>query len=376
MSGYLIPQQRMDKTGKLVTRHVLAAAPVASQKTVIPVPALTTAKPAQASKKKVSFKKPLAKQLETQNRRASLHSLKPDPEVLEALGITLEREFPIVSVVASDVEMYDMFAVVGTSNAVMMISSGKKTPEEAVELLESKGLGHLVVDRREMMDEAISRRINAWSFMQAPSKFDIDEFSCDPEQLLGAVRLEDSMSLPRWKTNGREDSYAHHVLNGDISYDDVMEMGISFLSNHGALGKTICGYLKDIHACKTDYDVDVLSHLASKCGNSGHMLDDAMGMVSEYGPDFMKEVKDMDFALRINREYRERPTSQRAAIIQYRQDGKWHLFDLGPKDIVKLFDNDIPVDTAKEMSEQKMSVDQIIAVHKEGIAKTVVSGWL
>lgn len=372
MGNNLIPQKRLDKTGKMVTRHVLAAAPVAAGKPALPAPAMGVA----PKKKKPTTKKPLAKQLESQIRMTSMNRLTPDPEVLEALGVDINQAFPLVVISASDAEMYDMFSVVGSSNAAVLLSYGKKTPEEAIELLEGNGLGRLLVDRREMMDEAVSRRISAWNFMEAPHKFNVDELSCEPEQLLGAVRLDDSTSMPRWKVNEVEDSYAHQVIRGNISYDDVMEMGLSFLSEHGSLAQKICGYLNDIHEGRTDYDVDLLVHLVSKCRDGRATLDDAMGMVSEYGTSFMKEVKGMDSAMIINREYRERPTSQRADMIRYAESGGWQFLDFKTKEIVRLFDADIPVDAAKEMAKQKMSVDQMIAAQNEGIAKAVVSGWL
>lgn len=369
MSNGLIPQKRMDKTGKLVTRHVLATAPSPSHVKSIPAP---SAKP---SAKKKAVKKPLAKQLEVQTRMTNISALTPDNELLEAFGMNPEAPFPLVYVSASDVQLYDMFSVLSTSNAAMMVSHGKKTPEEATAFLESKGLDHLIVDRREMMDDAQSRRISAWSFVEAVNVFKVDEFSCDQEMLVNAIRLHSSVSLPRWKSGEDNDSYAHRVLNGSISYDDVMSFGISFLSERAALAPKICGYLNDIHEGRTDYDVKVLEHVVMKSRERPSILDDAMGMVGEYGPEFITEINSMDSALVIDREYRNRPTSQRADMIRYRRDGGFDFINLNTKEVVRLYDNNVPLDAARRLLKEDMTVEQIIGIH-QGIAQPVASGWL
>jgi hypothetical protein len=371
----LIPQKRMDKTGKLVTRHVLAGAPAFATTASIPAPSV------KQSKKQPAIKPPLAKQREVHRRIINPNNLSVDPEIFEALDINPEHMFFAASVPASDVQLYDMYSVVSTGNAALMLSNGVKTPGEAIELLESKGLGHLILDRREMMNKAQSLRVSAWNLLEAPSKFNVDELSCDSDRLIQAVRLDDSVSLPRWKTrladgSSTEDSYAHHVMNDSISYDDVMSLGLSFLSSRPLLAPKICGYLNDIHEGRTDYDVKVLEHVAMKSRERESIFDDAMGMVGEYGPDFVMEMNSLDAALTIDREYRSRPTSQRADMIRYGRDGGFIFINLSSRDIVRLFDNDIPVDIAKGLAKRNMNVEQIIAVHKEGISQPVVSGWL
>jgi hypothetical protein len=377
MSSNLIPQKLMDKTGKLVTRHVRAGVPASSATASLPAPSVTL----QPKKKKPVLKAPLAKQREVQHRMISPDRLSVDPEIFDVLDTNPEHAFFLASVVASDVQLYDMYSVVSTSNAAMLISQGIKTPSEAIGILESNGLGHLILDRREMMDKAQSLRVSAWNLMEAPSKFGVDELSSDSDRLIQAVRLDDSVSLPRWKTNlpdgsKSEDSYAHHVINDLISYDDVMSMGLSFLSNRESLAPKICGYLNDIHEGRTDYDVKVLEHVVMRSRDRASIFDDAMGMVGEYGPDFIMEINSMDAALTIDREYRSRPTSQRADMIRYGRDGGLDFINLSSKDIVRLFDNDIPVDVAKEMMKRNMNAEQVIAVHKEGVSQPVVSGWL
>jgi hypothetical protein len=373
----LIPQKRMDKTGKLVTRHVLASAPSGS--TTAPIPAPSVKAPAKAGK--TVLKSPLAKQLKVHTRMTNLSSLRPDPEVIDALGFTVDQVFPLISLRTNDVSLFDMFSVVSSSNAAVLMSHGIKIPDEAVRFLESKGLGHLIVDRREIMNKAQNLRVSAWNLMEAPHKFNVDELSCDADLLLKAVRLDDAVSLPRWENkrvgaNGAEDSYAHQVMNGAISFDDVMSLGISFLSERASPAPKICEYLHDLHEGRANYDIRLLDHAVMKCRNNPSTLDDVMAMVTEYGPDLVMELHAFDSALIIDREYRSRPSSQRADMMRYQRDGGASFYDLSTKDIVRLFDSGAPVEKVKEMLLQGMSAEQMIGVHKEGISKSVSSGWL
>lgn len=377
MSGNLVPQKRMDKTGKLVTRHVLAEAPISSTAAPIPAPSVK----AVVKTKKTTLKPPLPKQLKVQTRMTNVGRISPDPELLVALGIDPENAFPLVSVKASDVQLFDMFSVASTSNAAMLVSYGVKTPDDAVEFLKTRGIGHLVLDRREVMDRAQSLRVNAWNLMDAPYKFEVDELACDADRLIQAVRLDDSASLPRWKDDraGRETketSYANEVLNGSISYDDVMYLGLSFLADRGTLAMGICDHLRDIHEGRAGYDVNVLEHVLQKSRYNPYVFDGGMTMVKEYGADLVMELPTLDSALVIDREYPDRSTLQRADMIRYQRDGEFSFLDLSTKDIVELFDSGIPVDTAKEMLQKKLTVSQIIGVRKEGISQPVASGWL
>jgi hypothetical protein len=376
MSGNLIPQKRMDKTGKVVTRHVLAVAPASTPAVSIPSPAVKS-----PAKKKTAFKPPLPKQLQVKSQMTSLRDLRPDPEIFEVLRVNPEQVFPLVPVKASDVQLFDMFSVVSTSNAAMLMSSGVMTPGDAISLLESRGMKHLILDRREMMNKAQSSRVSAWSLMEATRKFDIDEMNCDSDLLIQAVRLDGSSTLPRWKIRNpdmstSEDSYAHQVMNGSISYDDVMSLGLSFLSDRALLAPKICSYLNDIHMGRADYDVTLMQHVIMKCRDRASILDDVMEMAGEYGPDFVMELHAFDRPLEINREHRDRPTSQRAELIRYVRDGSLDFTVLTQEEAVRLFDNDVPVGMVKELLNADMNADQIISAHKEGISQPVASGWL
>lgn len=372
MTSNLIPQKRMDKTGKLVTRHVRAGAPKPASGSSLPAP-----KMAVPNGKKVTAKKPLAKQSEVKLRMGSRSNHSPDPSLYAALGADPKNLWDLTTISASDVQMYDMFSILRTDDAVLLMDHKITSPDDAVELLEKNGLSHLLIDRRDLMTEAQNRRIDAWNFMEAQHKFGVDDLACDPEVLLGAVRLDDSISLPRWETGGKEDSYAHHVMRGDISYDDVMTLGISSLSGAARfIPEQLCGYLKDIHTGRASYDAELLRHLGQKSGYSRPVLEQALGMVSEYGADFMSKVTYLDSAIAINDQYRGRPTKLRAELIQYAQEMELKIANIGYADMVKLFDNDIPVEDAKVMVSQGMDADRIIAVSKEGITKSVASGWL
>lgn len=373
MNSNLIPVKRMDKNGKLVTRNVRAGAALTSSKTSLPAPVA-----APKLKKKVTAKKPLEKQTKVQHRMGSRSHHYPDPALFDALNLNQEHLWDLTTITASDVQMYDVFSVVRTDDAVLLMDRGYTTAEQVVELLEKNNLTHLLIDRRDLMTEAQNRRIDAWNFMEAQHRFGINDMECDPEVLLGAVRLDDSVSLPRWTTSGERDSYAHQVMKGAISYEDVMTIGISNLSGRGneSIAPHICVWLNDIHTGKAHYDAELLARLLQKSSYSIAKVRNALGMVSEYGPEFVRGISYLDAALEINGSYRNRTTAQRADMITYYDQGSLSFYDVKMAVVVKLYDNGIPVDDAKAMLSQKMDVDRIIAAHKEGITKSVSSGWL
>lgn len=372
MSSNLIPQKRMDKTGKLVTRHIRAGGP-AAHSTKLPVPVITAAK---TTKRKAGLKKPLAKQLEVQYRMTDSKYYSAAPEIYEALGFEKENSFPLMSIVASDVQMYEMFAILGTDNAAVLMASHHGTPEKALDLLKKNNLEHLLIDRKDTTDEAISRRISAWEFMEAQHKFGVNEADLDPEVYLGAIRLECSVNMPRWKTNGEDDSYAHQVMRGEIDYDDVMTLGIGLLAEKNTMGPHICGYLKDIYSGAANYDAEVLRHVLEKSRHMPAMLEEGMHLVSDYGSDFVMDIKYLDGALSLDRKLKNRPVSHRAEIIKYAQAGIPQFHNIGAESEIRLFDAGVPVDDAVAMLTENMDVDKIIVVHKEGIQKSMATGWL
>jgi hypothetical protein len=364
----------MDKNGKLVTRNVRSGPVQPSLKNALPAPVASV-----QPKRKVTAKKPLEKQLKVQQRMGSRSYHSPAPALYEALKIDKpENLWDLTMISASDVQMYDVFSVVRTDDAVLLMDRGYTTSEKVVELLEENNLTHLLIDRRDLMTEAQNRRIDAWNFMEAQHKFGINDMECDQEMLLGAVRLDDSVSLPRWTEYGVTDSYAHHVIRGDISYEDVMTIGITNLSGRDkeSIAPHLCALLNDLHTGKANYDAELLGTLLQKSNYHEPTLRTALGMVSEYGPQFMGGIKHLDSAIKINDDYRNRTTAQRAEMIDYYQQGLVEFYDAGIKDVMKLYDNNIPVEDAKAMLGQKMDVDRIIAAHKEGVTKSVSSGWL
>lgn len=375
----LMPQKRLDKNGRMVTRHVLSATPSPAS-SAIPSPSI------KVPAKQAPVKKPLPKQLKDQIRMTSISQLSPDTELLKALDTDKERMLPMVSVRASDVQLFDMFSITSASNAAILMCYGIKTPEEAADFMMRKGISHLLVDRRDIMNKALGLRVNAWTLLEAPRKFGVDELSSDPDLLIKAARLSDSSSLPEWSTNAPlgsgivyaddKTSYAHEVLKGSISYDDVMTIGISVLAQRVMQAEDICHYLNEIHSGTAGYDIEVLSHVIQKSNYRNRHLASGMAMVDDYGSDFVKSISNLETAIAIDMNYDDRPVSVRSDMINYSRDGSFGLLETPIDDVVRLFDNDVPPETAYTMLKQKMSVDQIISVLKEGISTSISSGWL
>jgi hypothetical protein len=367
--AHLIPTAVVDKNGKPTTVHKKLNASGSGKASSVPAPSLVS----KAAAKKPARKKPLSKQLEVKHRMTDFSSYRPDQAIYAALGVNIEHEFPLAIIQASDVQMYDMFAILETDNAFALLSQGVTDADAAVELLESNGLGHLLVDRRDMADDALDRRVGAWTFLELASRLGIGK-GCDPKTYVDAARLEDSTTLPRWTTNGEPSSYAYGVACGDIDYDDVMSIGITELSKSDGSSQLIYDRLKDIKAGTAGYDVELLKHLHSKSLTTRDM-DSGFRLAEEHGAEFVTGVRDLSHVLSLDSDFKDRNVEDRRSLLSYAIEGGLAFHYLSNKEIARLHDESVPIDFAIERVKEQ-GVDRLVEIHKSGINKAVSSGWL
>lgn len=366
--AHLIPTAVVDKNGKPTTVHKKLNASGRGKSSTVPAPSLVSK---TAAKKSVP-KKPLAKQLEVQHRMTDFAIFNPDPAIFDALNVNPDNEFPLAVIQASDVQMYDMFAILETDNAFALLSQGVTDSDAAVELLEGNGLGHLIVDRREMADDAISRRVNAWTFMELAARHGIGK-DCDPKTYVDAARLADSTALPSWTHEGNSNSYAHGVARGEIDYDDVMTIGVTALSkNNGS--QHVYELLKDIKSGTAGYDAELLKHLHAKSWGVTD-IDAGISMAKDHGAEFVMGIQNLQNAISVDDNYKDRSVEDRKSLISYADEGSLVFRDLSRSDIARLHDEGVPVDFAIERVKEQ-GVDRLVEIHKSGITKAVSSGWL
>lgn len=371
MSNPLVPQQRIDKNGKITTRHMNAVPAV-----ITGVPAFPSPAPQAAGGKPV---KPLSRQTKKQTRMVSRKSLNSSEELLKALGKT-GSEWELAVIEASEQEVLDVFSVVSIDNAVPLVESGITSSEAALEFLHNNGLDHLFEDRREMMERAIAKRVNSFDLMDLHAKFGMDNYSEDA--FLGAARIKGSSMLPSLGdgTGGIPETFHEAALRGEISSDDLSELTYSTVSMHDSMKMEIYEGLKAIHHGSAAYDPALLKRMieaSTYSNNTRGVYQSALEMVEEYGPEFVRGLQRLTGAHELRSSYIEKGSEYCRKLIEYSE-----TFNTDPyakqriEDIHRLYEAGIAPSDARHLAGTGMSVDQIISAHESGISTAVSTGWL
>ena len=180
MNNPLVLEQRVNKLGHVVTKHVRSTPTAPKEKASLPAPQVVS--PAAKARKR-PLKPPTASQLARKKDNGKTFEFDADDRLVAAIGTN-----GVMFCGISDVKLFELFSVVSPENALALASKGIEGPAEAVvDLLERKGLGDLVLDRREMMAEAVSRRVKPMALRALSQEYDLDAF--DPDLGLDVAAL-------------------------------------------------------------------------------------------------------------------------------------------------------------------------------------------
>lgn len=371
MNNPLIPQQRADKNGKLVTRHVKAMPTATGSSAGLPAPAATPA--TKATKQKPV--KPLERQLKNQQRMISRDGFNSSPELREALGIK-DDAWHLAIIDASEVQLFDVFSVVSLDNAINLFEAEIRTSDETLAFLNKNGLDDLVVDRREMMDKAVALRVNSFDMLDIHQSFGIDNY--DEDTFIQAARVKGSNMLPYVNTDGvGPGTFYEGILKGEISYDDLTEVTYSVVSD-SALTQEIYDGLKGIKEGSVDFDAGFLKHIVVHSISNDKTFAGALEMAKVQGSEFVVGLKGLGDASRISAEFKDRGAEYCRALIEFNE--KYYDDFNSPyratAEVARLHDAQIDPSDAKHLRGQGMSVDQIISARQSGITGAVTGGWL
>ena len=354
----LTPEQRLDKNGRLVTRHVRngASAPAGSGK--IPAPSL----PSQKAKK-ASDSKPKT----VQKKYSEIESSYADERLKKVYP------FSIFHFTCSDAEAYDVMSVSDSSHtALRLLGAGVRSREDAITFLEQHGLGDLQQDNSEVVDEVIRRGLPAIPTLLAFNEYSVDRK--DSPTYYDAVEAQSVRALREttWSTNG----VSHLIWMDRISLADVRAIGATRIKEAERNNISVLDKLKEIHAGTAPYDINMLKRLVSS-SEKEYFLRDTVFMADQYGAEFVLGLKHISMAQAMdsNISTHQYSRQQRMEIMKLNDDlraaGKYLTYE----GIIIAYDAGATVQDVVEGLDRGMEISEIAAI-KEGIQPSIVSGWL
>lgn len=275
MNNNLVPEQRLDKNGRLNTKHVRIGQP-AKAGTIPPAPRL-----AAASKVKLSKGQTVrtTRTLEVNSAWIPSQQEKPGNESLCAhLGV--ETDSPTALIHASDKELYDIFSIVSNGNAHALLRAGYRTAKEALNYLNENGFSQLIEDRSALCNEALGRRINPQKFINAVRLLPPAE---DSEHFMDAVEVYSSSYI----TNGM--TLANLVYDGKVRIEDMKEIGFKEIGRNNDI-HLITAALQRVVIAESYTATDIKAMLTKHPSRFG----DAMKLSEDYGAEVVLALNHID----------------------------------------------------------------------------------
>lgn len=369
----LIPEKRLDKNGVLVTRHLKPANAIVASP-AIPPPAMKEAAP------KAKFK-PAARQVEKRDLSMYLPYTDCDAELTDRLakngnhyGKNVNTGFRFE---ASEMEFYDVHSVASLGNTATMMASGVRSKEEALELLSGMHLDRLVEDNALMTQAMLENRVSFEGFLEFDKVRGFDEYP-DPQLYADAASVHSIKGFHSLTSDlGR--SIYDEVLDGRFSVSDLKTVGVSRLQN-AMSPDPIFKALAAINRGEATYDASQLAVFLDRAGSEvGYTV--AIQMADTYGIGYVGGLNSIWKAQSIQDKMKDSDVEARRAAINYsdkieRLTDITKPYSLSTNDVLSLYREDIDPELAVEQTEAGLTPDQIIAIHKEGIASSIASGYL
>lgn len=369
MTSNLVPEQRVDKNGRVVTRHVRNGGKSHVGPPRIPSPA------APVVKKKAP--KLLARQQDVQTYHFPKAGYSPSPALRAALPST-EGASPY-SFVASDVTAYELFSVMNVDNAIHMNYCGYRSKDDALAFLTSHGLNSIIEDNSAMMDEALARRIPATSVANLHSAYGSKGHR--PGLFLDAAEAYSSGTLSQIDKSRPDSPRVYvRVLSGDIAWADIKSIGVSAIQKSNA-AHDVLDALQSMKTGELKCTVGDIANLIAKNNdesNASFPLKWALSSINKYGVGFLTGTQRLLRASSTAEHFESKnaPVDKIKEYITYEE----RMLEVGAmppiKLIPRLVNSGVDAESAGKLYKSGKSVDQIITIHNEGIPTAVASGWL
>lgn len=363
----LIPEKRLDKTGKLVTRHVRSAPVASSAAARLPVPSVAPQKPTR-KQSPAAFK--LRPQQLEQTRYYGAR-IRPDYLSPALRVVTDDFNDERTAFTANNVEFYAVLAVAHETDALKMLNDGVRTTEDAIAYMSERGM-EPPFDRTALVQEALRRNISPENYRDYFNNANVATVNQDSPYLADAIELFWIMAL--------KDQYhdvSRLICDGKVRLEDIKKIGALKLKGYYRLRDTVPALkrFKEPECPFTHQDIkNILERVQpARRDHRGYKSDyeTAIRYLVKYGPEFIASVN-------INK----LNEADRHAI--YRQDrmefAKFTThFSSAPlfgRDIETLYNAGVDPVRAAELATAGMGVNSIIGVIQEEIPSSIGSGWL
>lgn len=357
----LVPEKRMDKTGKLVTRHVRNGSPAAPSKTLG-----TVAPSLPSGAVRAALKLPTITQLRAKRRNIRITKSDCDPELLKRVALPSYSRM----IECSDMEMYDVASVVkGGMNAMLLMHRDIRTGDEAEKYLESNGLSHLVSDDSEMIEEAIGRRIPAEVYI----KKEVMRLHHATEHLMDALETAGSSAH----------ELTGDVLHGNIRLDDIKTVGMNRLKKC-LDGKSVRNVLRILAAGTDRFTAEDVAKAIDKSPGSTSLVH-RFDLLTRHGAEVAFNVRgSISIAARVSSALDERGNTDdeyAKGVILYSASLYMQYLDrwgasqtkLPNEDLFAFYDSGTSID---DVVSRRITADQARAVIDGSVGGAVASGWL
>lgn len=366
----LIPEKRVDRNGKIVTRHIRTN-PVST----------TTAIPNVPPEKDTAAKsqRPSKKQLESTFHTLYNSDYPQDPQLVSALNLDT-REFLRFSV--NDIEFADVISVTSEANAIGLMAGGIRTAEQAKDVLTRHGLGHLIEDNSWEASELIKRRVTPLCYIEM--KMQPSAHLASREELVDAAEAH---SIKALRGIGYP-TFPVRVLDGAISIEDIRTVGATRLIRSDPYGSVMIPALVRIKAGESRYNASdlrlLIEEFSEKETEAVYDMDKILKLAQRHGAEYVCNLYSPDTAFNLIKYLGDDKDNEAAseAITSYVdnllrcQAETATRFKVNLKDAVVLYHAGVDYKAAARGLADDNSVNQIIAIHKEGITASVSGGWL
>lgn len=200
----LTPEQRVNKRGVLVTKHVRKSPKKKPSQAKLPAPA---AKP--ATKKR-------------DPRTVRIERNLSDWEHMS--DIRFARTPGNYAIIANDEEMYSVFGIAEAGNAFALLERGARNADEAKEILRKMDAEDLLIDQTALMQEMLNRHISPEDTASI--------LPLMPEEWTDSIYLADAIEFSSYEEfEGRWGASAvrRYILSGNINLADIKTLGVRYL---------------------------------------------------------------------------------------------------------------------------------------------------
>lgn len=371
----LIPEQRADKNGRVVTRHVKAGVNHSTKS--LPSPALPVTDPVATSKVTGKSFKPTNKQLEQQYYALNYRDYSADANLLHTLEIDT-NDFARFSV--NHLQFCDVLSVTSPDNAIALMSRDIKTSADALQFLEEQKLAHLIQYREWESDSLLKRKIDPLAYAEMCRRGGDNQST--PSLAIDAAEAQSIKSLREWQ---RYPTVPKRILDDAMSLEDIKTIGVGRMIRADSTGDALIHSLVMIHKGKVSYTaqdirtlIDEFSVGTSEIYDMGKMMD----MADRFGVDFTKNLFHPDYAFRMSGYLGTKSLPNAKEIIEYAdkicryQSENGHQISSPYADVIGLYDEGISPEIAARGIAEGHSLSQMVGIAKEGIAPSVSGGWL